>query len=70
MELRSLFVVLIVILVAQCSRACTPNCTGASVTTSKRVINEIVERVEVSDVDEAQWRGACHSFCITVSCSA
>ena len=67
MELRSLFVVLIVVLVTQ-SRACTPNCASTSGTApSNRVINDIVERVEVSDVGEAQWRGACHSFCITVS---
>lgn len=67
MELHSFFVVLIVVLVAQYSRACTPNCASVSGTPSKRVINENVERVEVSDVDEAQWRGVCHSFCITVS---
>ena len=63
MDSRSLVVVLITaILLAQ--QSC--GCAGAS-TTSKRVVNKTVERVLVSGVEEAQWRGACHSFCITVS---
>lgn len=62
------FVALIVaVLIAKQSRACGPSCAGASVT-SKRVVNKTIERVMVSGVEEAQWRGICHSFCINVSC--
>jgi len=67
MDSRSFVVVLITaILLAQQSCGCAPSCAGAS-TTSKGVVNKTVERVLVSGVEEAQWRGACHSFCITVS---
>ena len=62
MKLVVLFVVAVVIV--QKTRACASSCTGASLT---RVVNKTVERVEVNDVDEAHWRGACHSVCITVS---
>ena len=65
MELRLQVVVLIVTLIAQQSRACAPSCASATLPT-KRVV-KTVERVEVGDVEEAQWRGICHSFCITVS---
>ena len=65
MKLLVLFVVVAVVIVQQ-TRACASSCTGAS-TIIKRVVNKTVERVEVSDVNEAQWRGACHSVCITVS---
>jgi len=66
MELRLFIAVIIASLLAHQSRACAPSCANAS-TTSKRVVNKTVERVLVSGVEEAQWRGACHSFCITVS---
>lgn len=67
METRLLFVVLVLVLVAQYSLACAPSCAGASVTSNRRVVNKTVERVEANDVEEAQWRGICHSFCIAVS---
>ena len=59
--------VLAVVLVAQYSRACAPNCTTGATIANRRVVNKTIERVEVVDTEEAQWRGACHSFCITVS---
>ena len=60
MELRLQVLVLIIVLIAQQSRAFA----GATVT-SKLVVKTI-ERVEVGGVEEARWRGVCHSFCITV----
>ena len=64
MELRSLYVALAVVLAAQYCRACVPNCaSGANIAN----IDKTIERVEVVDAEEAQWRGACHSFCISVS---
>ena len=68
MKMKShLFVVVIVaLLLAQQPRACAPSCTGANVT-SNRVVNKTIDRVLVSGVIEAQWRGMCHSLCINVS---
>ena len=69
MKLRS-FVTLIAafaVFTAQRSRACSPSCASNS-TTSQQVVNKTIERVLVSGVEEAQWRGMCHSFCVTVSC--
>ena len=62
-----LLVVLTAVLITQQSRACAPSCAGAS-TSQRGVVNKTIERVMVSGVEEAQWRGICHSFCITVSC--
>ena len=59
-------VVIVAVLLAQQSRACAPSCTGASVT-NNRVVNKTIDRVAVSSVEEAQWRGMCHSLCINVS---
>ena len=66
MKLRLLVVLLVAVLIVQQTRACAPasSCARAG---SKRAVNKTVERVEVTDVEEAQWRGACHSLCITVS---
>ena len=61
----TLVVVIVAVLTAQQSRACAPSCAGASIP-SQQVVKTI-ERVVVSGVEEAQWRGICHSFCITVS---
>ena len=69
MKLRS-FVTLIAafaVITAQRSHACAPSCASDS-TTSQQVVNKTIERVLVSGVEEAQWRGMCHSFCVTVSC--
>ena len=62
----ALVMVIIAVLTAQQSRACAPSCAGASIP-SQQVVNKTIERVVVSGVEEAQWRGICHSFCITVS---
>ena len=56
----------IAVLIAQQSRACAPSCANFS-TTGQRVVNKTIERALVSGVEEAQWRGICHSFCVTVS---
>jgi len=66
MELRSFVVSFIItFLLTQPSHACAPSC---AITSERAVtVNKTVERVLVSGVEEAQWRGACHSFCITVS---
>ena len=58
--------VVVAILLAQQSRACAPSCIDASVI-SNRVVNKTIDRVVVSSVEEAQWRGMCHSLCINVS---
>ena len=51
--------------------ACTTSCDGVSIP-STQLSSKTVERVMVSNVEEAQWRGVCHSFCIkpkfNVSC--
>lgn len=67
MELRS-FVTLIAafVFMAQRSRACAPTCSGDDIT-SQQAVNKTIERGLVSGVEEAQWRGMCHSFCVTVS---
>lgn len=67
MELRPLVVVVIAILSAQHSRACAPSCAAAFSVRNTQIVNKTFERVVVSSVEEAQWRGACHSFCINVS---
>ena len=64
MELYSLIVLLIAVIVAQRSRACAPNCASV---TSNHVVRKTIDRVVVSGVEEAQWRGMCHSLCINVS---
>ena len=64
MEFHSLIILLIAVLVAQRSRACAPNCASI---TSNRVVNKTIDRVVVGGVEEAQWRGMCHSLCINVS---
>ena len=64
MKLRLLAVLLVAVVIVQQTRACASSCAGAG---TKLVVNKTVERVEVSDVEQAQWRGACHSLCITVS---
>ena len=64
MKLRLLAVLLVAVIVQQTRACASSQCAGAS---TKRVVNKTVERVEVSDVEQAQWRGACHSLCITVS---
>ena len=69
LKMKLLVVVLTVVLITQQSLACAPSCAGATSTASQRgVVNKTIERVVVSGVEEAEWRGICHSFCITVSC--
>ena len=63
-----LLVVLTAVLIMQQLRACAPSCAGANTISQRGVVNKTIERVVVSGVEEAQWRGICHSFCITVSC--
>ena len=71
--MRSVIASFIVILgaVQQSGAACTRSCDGASIP-STQLSSKTVERVIVSNVEEAQWRGVCHSFCIkpkfNVSC--
>ena len=68
MKLRS-YVTLIAafaVFTTQRSHACAPSCASDS-KTSQQVVNKTIERVLVSGVEEAQWRGMCHSSCVTVS---
>jgi len=45
------------------------NCNGCASSCNTLVkgappFRKTIERALVSSIDEAQWRGACHSFCV------
>ena len=54
--------IIAILAATQQSAACAPSCGSANI--SNTPLNNTIDRMMASDVEEAQWRGICHSFCI------